>query len=99
MDLPPLPDDFMVVDLRMNSGKCNRQFVESLLGEDDAKFVLSLPLGSFDHNDVLIWDHTRDGEYTLKSTYKFDVEKKGKVQASNPQSRIKISQIMKISQV
>ncbi|KAL5571108.1 hypothetical protein UlMin_020705 [Ulmus minor] len=65
-------------------GEWKREFIEQLFGEDDAILVLSLPLGSFDHDDVLIWHHTWDGDYMVKSGYKFAIEKKGRVEASNP---------------
>ncbi|KAL5550129.1 hypothetical protein UlMin_000305 [Ulmus minor] len=42
-------------------GNFNHLFVAK-----DASTILSLPVGSFDHADILFWHFTKDGEYTWK---------------------------------
>ncbi|KAL5539361.1 hypothetical protein UlMin_024609 [Ulmus minor] len=51
---PPIPSNCVVAKLRHNNGDWNKVFVEQLFGVEKAKLVLSLPLGYFDHEDILI---------------------------------------------
>ena len=60
----------------------NRVLVGQLFDEDDAKDILSLLVGSFDHDDVLLWHFHKDGEYTVKSGYKVALECWGLVEPS-----------------
>ena len=46
MNPHPLPSNFVVAKLRQHNGEWNKEFIEQLFGEDNAKLVLSLPLGS-----------------------------------------------------
>ncbi|XP_050211971.1 uncharacterized protein LOC126662130 [Mercurialis annua] len=40
-----------------------------IFAQDDARTILALPLSYWPHPDKLIWHHTRDGNYTVKSGY------------------------------
>ena len=73
-----------VFNLRLHSSEWDGEFIQLLFGEEEARRILGLPLGSFDHNDVLIWHFSRDGEYSAKSRYKVALEAKGFVESSNP---------------
>ncbi|XVF61258.1 hypothetical protein PTKIN_Ptkin08bG0115800 [Pterospermum kingtungense] len=42
-----------------------------LFNSDDAKFILSLPLCNMNAPDKIVWHHTRNREYTIKSGYHF----------------------------
>ncbi|KAL5543315.1 hypothetical protein UlMin_007099 [Ulmus minor] len=70
LDPPPLPSDFRVSELRTPNGSWDSDFVRNLFGAEVAHDILSIPVGSMDHEDILIWHHTRDGEYSVKSGYK-----------------------------
>ncbi|KAL5579343.1 hypothetical protein UlMin_011785 [Ulmus minor] len=70
LDPPPLPRDFRVSELCTPSGSWDSSFIRNLFGTEVAHDILSIPVGSLDHEDVLIWHHTRDGEYSVKSGYK-----------------------------
>ncbi|KAL5567856.1 hypothetical protein UlMin_024431 [Ulmus minor] len=57
---PMLPGIFKVAMLHLNNGDWNKAVIEYLFNADDAKAILSLPIGSFDHDDILFWHHTKD---------------------------------------
>ncbi|KAL5555439.1 hypothetical protein UlMin_037675 [Ulmus minor] len=59
LDLPPLPRDFPVSKLRTPSGSWDSDFIRNLFGAEVAHDILSIPVGSLDHEDTLIWHHTR----------------------------------------
>ncbi|KAL5560150.1 hypothetical protein UlMin_036361 [Ulmus minor] len=79
---PMLPGIFKVAILRLNNGDWNKALIEYLFNADDAKAILSLPIGSLDHDDVLFWHHTKDGDYTVKSGYKVALESRGCIEPS-----------------
>ena len=54
IDPPPILNNFVVAKLRQHNVVWNKDLVGQLFGEENAKLVLSLPLGSFDHDDILI---------------------------------------------
>ena len=54
-DPPHLPSIFKVAMICLENGNWNKSLIEHLFYEEDAKDFLSLPVGSFDHTDVLIW--------------------------------------------
>ncbi|KAL5579573.1 hypothetical protein UlMin_012015 [Ulmus minor] len=64
---PPFPGNFKVDMLRLDSGDWNNAVIEHLFDAKEAKAILSLPVGSFNHANVLFWHFTKDGEYTVKS--------------------------------
>ncbi|KAL5559689.1 hypothetical protein UlMin_035900 [Ulmus minor] len=45
-----------------------------------------IPVGSMEHEDTLIWHHTRDGEYSVKSGYKTALSLDDIAECSNPQA-------------
>ena len=59
---PPLPMIFKVAMLRLENGDWNIALIGQLFGDDYANCILSLPVDSFNHADVLIWHFTKDGE-------------------------------------
>ncbi|KAL5555894.1 hypothetical protein UlMin_038130 [Ulmus minor] len=67
---PMLPGVFKVAMLRLNNDDWNKALIEYLFNANDVKAILSLPIGSFEHDDVLFWHFTKDGDYTVKSGYK-----------------------------
>ncbi|KAL5555861.1 hypothetical protein UlMin_038097 [Ulmus minor] len=77
-----LPGIFKVAMLRLNNGDWNKTLIEYLFNADDAKAIPSLPIGSFDHDDILFWHHTKDGDYTVKSGYKVALESRGCIEPS-----------------
>ncbi|KAL5581022.1 hypothetical protein UlMin_013464 [Ulmus minor] len=83
-DPPPFPEGFSVFDIRLHNGEWDSEFILLLFGEEEARKILSLPLGSFNHDDVFIWHFSRDGEYSVKSGYKVALDAKGYVEPSNP---------------
>ena len=87
VDLPPLLEGFKVVKLRLNS-ELDNTFIRKLFGEGEAMEILSLPVGYFEHDDVLRRHYTMDGEYTVKSGYKVAMELKGRTKPSNPNQMI-----------
>ncbi|KAL5573277.1 hypothetical protein UlMin_022874 [Ulmus minor] len=83
-DPSPLSEGFTVFDLPLHNGEWDSEFIDLLFGEEEAEKILSLPLGSFEHDDVLIWHFSQDGEYLVKSGYKVAFDAKGYVESSNP---------------
>ncbi|KAL5566894.1 hypothetical protein UlMin_030058 [Ulmus minor] len=79
---PILPGIFKVAMLRLDNGDWNKALIEYLFNDDDANAILSLPIGSFDHDDVLFWHFTKDGDYTVKSGYKVALESRGLIEPS-----------------
>ncbi|KAL5548933.1 hypothetical protein UlMin_004164 [Ulmus minor] len=73
---------FKVAMLRLDNGDWNKALIEYLFNDDDTNAILSLPIGSFDHDDVLFWHFTKDGDYTVKSGYKVALESRGLIEPS-----------------
>ncbi|KAL5542393.1 hypothetical protein UlMin_010103 [Ulmus minor] len=80
---PMLPGVFKVAMLRLNNGDWNKALIEYLFNAKDAKAILSLPIGSFEHDDVLFWNFTKDGDYTVKSGYKVALDSRGLLNLPN----------------
>ncbi|KAL5567427.1 hypothetical protein UlMin_030591 [Ulmus minor] len=59
-------------------------FIRNLFGAEVAHNILSIPVGSLDHEDVFIWHHTRDGEYSVKSGYKSALTLMDNAECSKP---------------
>ncbi|KAL5539549.1 hypothetical protein UlMin_045342 [Ulmus minor] len=70
LDPPPFLDDFCVSDLCTPNGSWDADFIRNLFGDVVAMDILSIPVGSLEHEDTFIWHHIRDGEYSVKSGYK-----------------------------
>ncbi|KAL5564942.1 hypothetical protein UlMin_028106 [Ulmus minor] len=81
---PILPGTFKVAMMRLNNGEWNKALIEYLFNVEDAKDILSLPIGYFDHDDVLLWHFKKDGDYTVKNGYKVALENRGFVEPSKP---------------
>ncbi|KAL5562410.1 hypothetical protein UlMin_032157 [Ulmus minor] len=81
---PMLPRVFKVAMLRLNNDDWNKALIEYLFNANDVKAILSLPIGSFEHDDVLFWHFTKDGEYTVKSGYKVALDSRGCIEPSQP---------------
>ncbi|KAL5539921.1 hypothetical protein UlMin_043060 [Ulmus minor] len=81
---PPFPGNFKVDMLRLESGDWNSALIKHLFDVEEAKVILSLPVRSFNHADVLFWHFTNDGEYTVKSGYKVVFECRGFIEPSKP---------------
>ena len=47
----------------------DREFIEANFHIDDAKAILSMPLSRRNAADLLMWLHSKDGEYTVRSGY------------------------------
>ncbi|KAL5570359.1 hypothetical protein UlMin_026934 [Ulmus minor] len=84
LDPPPLPENFRVSELRIPSGTWDASFIRNLFGQEVAKDILSIPVGSLEHEDTLIRHHTRDGEYSVKSGYKIPLILDDIAECSNP---------------
>ncbi|KAL5572866.1 hypothetical protein UlMin_022463 [Ulmus minor] len=81
---PILPGVFNVAMLRLNNGDWNKALIEYLFNANDVKAILSLPIGSLEHDDVLFWHFTKDGDYTVKSGYKVALDSRGCIEPSQP---------------
>ena len=68
--------------LRLDNGYWNKALIEYLFNDEDANAILSLPIGSFNHDDVIFWHFTKDGDYTVKSGYKIALESRGFIKSS-----------------
>ncbi|KAK5772848.1 hypothetical protein PVK06_049147 [Gossypium arboreum] len=89
---PCLPDDenFYVVSNPLDSVElmkvskflhekgmqCNEQLVEGILAPHDASRILNLPIATSKPCSQLIWHHTRNGIYNVKSGYAFAIQTK-----------------------
>ncbi|KAL5579486.1 hypothetical protein UlMin_011928 [Ulmus minor] len=82
--LPPFPGNFNVGMLHLESGDWNKPLIEHLFVAKDVIAILSLPVGSVNHDDILFWHFTKDGEYTVKSGYKVALEGRGFIEPSKP---------------
>ena len=71
-------------ELRHYDVNWDAKFIMQLFGEDEAKVILKILVGSMEHEDILIWHYTKDGEYTVKSGYKTTMVLKEEVECSNP---------------
>ncbi|KAL5580292.1 hypothetical protein UlMin_012734 [Ulmus minor] len=52
----------------------------------ERKRGVGIPVGYLEHEDTLIWHHTRDGEYSVKSGYKTALSLDDMAECSNPQA-------------
>ena len=47
----------------------DREFIEANFHREDAKAILSMPLSRRNAFDLLMWLHSKNGEYTMRSEY------------------------------
>ena len=69
---PPLEEEWEwwvadLIDWRFKTW--NREFIEANFHREDAKAILSMPLSCRNASDLLMWLHTKNGEYTMRSGY------------------------------
>ncbi|KAH7573740.1 hypothetical protein JRO89_XS03G0200800 [Xanthoceras sorbifolium] len=64
-----LAGDSMVASLKSASGAWNTDLVRSSFAPIDADCILSLPTSVRSCPDKLMWHHTKDGKYSVKSGY------------------------------
>lgn len=65
-----LPGVLHVADLLDSSRAVwDRDKVESMFCEDESKEILQIPIGGQGHEDVLAWNYTRNGVFTVRSAY------------------------------
>ncbi|KAL3812349.1 hypothetical protein ACJIZ3_013617 [Penstemon smallii] len=53
-----------------STGSWNKELIENLFWESEAKSILSIPLGTRQGSDKVIWHFDRSGSYTVKSAYR-----------------------------
>ncbi|GAA0143649.1 hypothetical protein LIER_35779 [Lithospermum erythrorhizon] len=63
-------DDFYMVSQLMRDGTWKENVVANLFVDDNAKWILAIPISKFHLRDKLIWHHTRGGDYLTSSGYK-----------------------------
>ncbi|KAL6208602.1 hypothetical protein ACLB2K_019551 [Fragaria x ananassa] len=68
----------MVADVIDASGNWNITYLELFLNGDDAKAIKSIPIGSENDKDVLIWPFSKSGVYSAKSGYIRIVKEQGR---------------------
>lgn len=67
----------LVADVIDASGNWNITHLEPFLNGDDAKAIKSIPIGSENDRDVLIWPFSKSGVYSAKSGYRRIVKEQG----------------------
>ena len=92
----PIPNPFKVLDpsflsvgfrvseLRHVNGRWNFEFISQLFDEKTTRCIWSIHVDSMEHGDILIWHHTKDEKFTVKSDYKTTMILKEEVESSNP---------------
>ncbi|CAN1120136.1 Putative ribonuclease H protein At1g65750 [Linum perenne] len=69
-------EDVVVQDLMMRGvPEWDEEHILQLFGSRDAMQILSIPLGSYNLNDKLIWHFNKDGRYTVRSAYRVYMER------------------------
>ena len=51
--------------------KWNEETIRNIFSEDKSEKILSLPLSTEGCPDFVSWPHTKDGVYTVRSSYNF----------------------------
>lgn len=65
-----LPTNSIVSELiNKESGEWNEQLIDEIFWPHEAASIKSIPLGSAQNSDKLIWHHTRNGLFTIRSAY------------------------------
>ncbi|KAL6192040.1 hypothetical protein ACLB2K_038427 [Fragaria x ananassa] len=67
----------LVADVIDASGNWNITHLKPFLKGDDAKAIKSIPIGSENNRDVLIWPFSKSGVYSAKSGYRRIVKEQG----------------------
>ncbi|CAN1261991.1 Putative ribonuclease H protein At1g65750 [Linum perenne] len=61
----------MIPELR----EWDAELIETLFCSVDAGMILNMPLSSPGRRDAILWHHSRDGNYTVRSAYRLAMEK------------------------
>lgn len=61
----------------------NKQFIEATFWPVDCAWILSVPIGAFISDDMLMSDYARDGKYSVKSAYQLAFAGRGSKEASS----------------
>lgn len=67
--IKPNHENLSVADLIFSPGMWNRDLLHQLFSSTDRDRILAIPLSFRQVPDKLIWHHTKDGVYQVKSGY------------------------------
>ena len=54
-----------------SSRQWNEELIDGIVSHEEAALIKKIPLSRMDAEDVLIWPHSQDGQYSCKSGYRF----------------------------
>ncbi|XP_050387444.1 uncharacterized protein LOC126803741 [Argentina anserina] len=60
-----------VHDLIDESRNWDVSHLQYFLSEEDFSSIKAIPIGDVDERDILVWPHSKDGDYSMKSGYKW----------------------------
>ena len=61
----------MVVLIDESAWKWNEELIDGIFSQEEVAIIKKIPLSCRVAEDVLIWPHTQDGQYTCKMGYRF----------------------------
>ncbi|KAF4404081.1 hypothetical protein G4B88_014537 [Cannabis sativa] len=66
-DKPYIPPQLKVVDLKLQDGEWDEDFIRHLFNHDDAEIILQLPVSNPRLEDKVLWHYSTNGEYSVRS--------------------------------
>ncbi|KAK1370542.1 hypothetical protein POM88_036634 [Heracleum sosnowskyi] len=72
-----------VVDLKLENGHWDEEFIKSNFNKEDALCILSLPCEEAEIRDEILWHYSKNGDYSVKSGYKIALRNDNQAEASN----------------
>lgn len=56
-----------------NLGNWNQKLIHKLFTPNEANVILQLPISNHGANDQLIWMHSKEGHFTIRSAYHLEL--------------------------
>lgn len=67
---PEILNDLYVSDLKWENGQWDADFISKVFTKEDSELILSLHSEDPSLEDKMMWQYSKDGEYSVKSGYK-----------------------------
>lgn len=69
-------------------GRWNNRLVREVMMEDEANLVCGIPVSQTNAPDRRIWAFTKDGLYSVKSSYHLEWSRKARAEGSSSEAKL-----------